>query len=97
MRAAMVGGVGYAAGRGAARRGQAEQEQNARLAELESEQMAAAAPPPPPPPVAAAPPPPPAAPAGDLVSRLQELKALQDQGVLTPEEFDAAKAKLLAS
>jgi hypothetical protein len=95
MRAAMVGGAGYMAGKGAARRSQQEQEQEARLADLEGQQMAAAAPPPPP---MAAPLPPPAAAggAGDLVSKLQELKALQDQGVLTAEEFGVAKAKLLA-
>ncbi|MFE7418648.1 SHOCT domain-containing protein [Rhodococcus sp. NPDC057529] len=44
-------------------------------------------------------PPPPPAPAGgdDLVSRLQELARLKDAGVLTDEEFAAAKAKLLGS
>jgi Short C-terminal domain len=102
LRAAMVGGAGYMAGKSAARRGAAEADQNERLAELESQQYAAAAPPPPPPPVAAAAPPPPPAPAApaaggdDLVSKIQQLKALQDQGVLTAEEFEAAKAKLLA-
>ncbi|KAF0963956.1 MULTISPECIES: SHOCT domain-containing protein [unclassified Rhodococcus (in: high G+C Gram-positive bacteria)] len=46
-----------------------------------------------------APPPPPPEPAGgdDLVSRLQELARLKEAGVLTDEEFAAAKAKLLAS
>jgi len=40
----------------------------------------------------------PAAPAGgvDVVAELQKLAALQQQGILTPEEFAAAKAKLLA-
>jgi len=39
----------------------------------------------------------PAAPAGgvDLVGELQKLAALQQQGILSPEEFAAAKAKLL--
>ena len=32
----------------------------------------------------------------DLASKLTELKALTDQGVLTQEEFTAAKQKLLA-
>ncbi|MFE5701259.1 hypothetical protein CJ179_21765 [Rhodococcus sp. ACS1] len=43
--------------------------------------------------------PPPPAPAGgdDLVSRLQELARLKEAGVLTDEEFAAAKAKLLGS
>jgi hypothetical protein len=97
MRAAMVGGVGYMAGKSVARGSERESEQEQRLAELEAQQQAPAmAPPPPPPP---APPPAPAAapPAGgDLVSKLQELKTLQDEGVLTPDEFAAAKAQLLA-
>lgn len=39
----------------------------------------------------------PAAPAGgtDVVAELQKLAALQQQGILSPEEFAAAKAKLL--
>jgi hypothetical protein len=32
----------------------------------------------------------------DVVSRLRELKGLLDSGALTPEEFDAAKQRLLA-
>jgi hypothetical protein len=32
----------------------------------------------------------------DLVAQLQQLKALRDQGVLTDEEFQRAKAKLLS-
>jgi len=41
----------------------------------------------------------PAAPAGgpDLVDELEKLAQLKDSGVLSQEEFDAAKAKLLAS
>jgi type II secretory pathway pseudopilin PulG len=42
------------------------------------------------PPVAAAP-----APAGDLTSELQRLGDLKAQGILTDEEFSAAKKKLL--
>jgi membrane protease subunit (stomatin/prohibitin family) len=37
-----------------------------------------------------------AAPPSDLASKLVELKSLVDQGVLTQDEFNAAKAKLLA-
>ena len=45
---------------------------------------------------AAAPPPPPAAaPANDLTAQLQQLATLKEQGVLSDEEFAAAKAKLL--
>jgi hypothetical protein len=47
---------------------------------------------------AAAPPAPaaPAAPANDLTSQLQQLATLKEQGILSDEEFTAAKAKLLA-
>ncbi|WP_395245108.1 SHOCT domain-containing protein [Agromyces sp. MMS24-K17] len=47
---------------------------------------------------AAAPPPAAAAPAGgvDVVAELQKLAGLQQQGIITPEEFAAAKAKLLS-
>ena len=55
------------------------------------------APPPPPPP----PPPPaqPAPPAGgtDRIAALKQLGELRDQGVLTEEEFNTEKAKILAS
>jgi hypothetical protein len=45
---------------------------------------------------AAPPPPPPAAPAGDdLIAKLNELGQLKAQGILSDEEFAAAKAKLL--
>jgi hypothetical protein len=56
---------------------------------------------PPPQPVYAAPPPPPPAPAPaaapevDLVAELTRLGSLRDSGILTDEEFAAAKAKLL--
>jgi len=44
----------------------------------------------------AAPPPPAAAPAGDdSMDKLKELAQLHDSGVLTDEEFAAAKAKIL--
>jgi hypothetical protein len=48
-------------------------------------------------PVAAAPPAAPAAPAAgvDIVAELQKLGALREQGILTDDEFAAAKAKLL--
>ena len=49
----------------------------------------------PPPPQQA--PPPPAAPAGDdMITQLQKLGELRDQGILTDEEFAAEKAKVLA-
>ena len=45
---------------------------------------------------AAAPPPPPAAPANDLTTQLQQLATLKEQGILSDDEFAAAKAKLLS-
>ena len=97
MRAAMVGGGAYVAGKHVAK-GQAEDaSQEQRIADLEAQQAAAASPAAAPvaaPPVAA---PPAAAPADDLTSQLMDLKNLMDQGVLSPEEFQQAKAKLLGS
>jgi Short C-terminal domain len=94
--AAMIGGTAYMAnkaGRASAENEMAEQDQDARLAALEQQQAQAAYQPPPP--VAAAPAP--AAGGSDLASKLVELKGLMDQGILSQDEFNAAKAKLLAS
>ena len=79
---------------------QAALESQAQMAEMQAQmeamkaQHAAAAAPPPPPPAPAAP----AAPAGegDLMAQLQKLADLKAAGVLTDDEFAAAKAKLLA-
>lgn len=93
MRAAMMGGAGYAAGKHAQKSNYREAEQEERLSDLEQQQYAqpqAAAPPP-----VAAPPAAPAPAGGDLVSKLGELKSLLDAGALTQAEFDAAKAKVL--
>ncbi len=94
MRAAMMGGAGYVAGKHAANRQTQEAGQEQRLDSLEQSQAPAPAPAPPAP-VAAAPAA--AAPAGgtDIVSKLNELKGLLDSGALTQEEFDAAKAQAL--
>jgi len=97
MRAAMVGGGAYVAGKHVAANQQREAEQSAQIEELQAQQAQQQAPqaaPPPPPPVAA--PPPPAAGGTDIASKLVELKGLMDQGVLTQDEFDQAKQKLLA-
>ena len=98
MRAAMVGGGAYVAGKHVAANQQREADQNAQIEDLQAQQYQQQAPqaaPPPPPPVAAAPPP--AAAGGtDIASKLVELKGLMDQGVLTQDEFDQAKQKLLA-
>jgi hypothetical protein len=41
--------------------------------------------------------PPPAPPARDTVAQLKDLAELKSQGILTDAEFDAQKAKILAS
>jgi predicted flap endonuclease-1-like 5' DNA nuclease len=90
--AAMIGGTAYMGAKAGQRAAQNqaveeqnEYDQNARLAQLESQQA--------PPPQAA---PAAAPPGGDLTGKILELKGLMDQGILTPEEFASAKAKLLA-
>jgi hypothetical protein len=93
MRAAVVGGVAYGAGRHAANKNAQEQAQNEQIAELQQQQAYAAAPPPEP---APAPAPAAAAPQTDMVAQLTQLKSLLDSGALSQEEFDAAKQKLLA-
>jgi len=102
-RAAVIGGTVYAAnkaGQNKANMQQQEADQEERLQALEAHQYAQQPQYAPPPPQQYAPPPPPApaAPAGgvDVVGQLTELAKLRDAGVLTPEEFEAAKAKLLA-
>ena len=84
LRGAVVAGGAYAAGKHVANK-QAEQQAEAYEAGAE-----AAAPP------AEAP----AAPAGGLseaaMQQLQQLAQLKEQGILTEEEFEAQKAKILA-
>jgi hypothetical protein len=89
MGAAMIGGTAYAAHKAGERSAMAAQQE----ADQEAQQAPQAAPPPPP---AAAPPPPAAGGGSDIASQLQNLAQLRDQGVLSPEEFEAAKQKLLA-
>jgi putative oligomerization/nucleic acid binding protein len=90
MGAAMIGGTAYAAHKAGERSAMAAQQEADQEARLEAQQPAA----PPPPPAAA---PPPAAGGGtDIATQLQSLAQLRDQGVLSPEEFEAAKQKLLA-
>jgi len=91
MRAAMVGGGAYVAGKHVANNQAEAASQEQRIADLEAQQTAQQPAPAAPAPVAAAPP------ADDLASKLMNLKSLMDQGVLSPEEFQQAKAKLLGS
>jgi hypothetical protein len=92
MRAAMVGGAGYMAGKKIQQGREADANQDSRIDQLEQQQQAA------PPPAAA--PAAPAAPTGVMsdaaMAQLKQLAELHDQGILTDEEFAAQKQKLLA-
>jgi hypothetical protein len=98
MRAAMVGGAAYATGKHVQRRSQHEYEQDQQIAQMQQGYDQAPPPmqaaPPPPPPMPAAPPAP-AAPARDPIAQLKDLKDLLDAGVLTQDEFDSQKQKIL--
>ncbi len=92
LRAAAVGGGAYMAGKRAANRRadeeQAYADQDARISQLEQQR---AAPPPAPAPAG----PGQAAQPASLSAQLDRLMELRSQGMLTDEEFSAAKAKLL--
>ena len=97
--AAVAGTASYVGSKSAQKGAQAqanEQAQNQQLAELEAQNAALAqqmAAQPAPPPVAA---PVAAAPAGIDMAQLKQLGELHTAGVLSDEEFAAAKAKVLA-
>ena len=109
MRAAVVGGGAYMAGKSRARHqeatAQAEDDQNARISDLEQQQYQQ--PPPPqqqqqqqyqqPPPQYQQPPAPAPAASSPMIDQLNQLADLHQQGVLTDDEFAAAKAKLFNS
>ncbi|MGZ4270880.1 MAG: SHOCT domain-containing protein [Solirubrobacteraceae bacterium] len=84
LRAAAVGGGAYYMGKRHAEGQAREDEQDARISDVESQSAAPTAP---------------AAPAGgmsqDAINQLQQLGQLHEQGVLTDEEFAQQKAKLL--
>jgi hypothetical protein len=90
-RTAVVAGTASAVAGGVSRRQQAHAQQ-ADDAEAWRQQQAMAAQPPPAAEQVAAPPP--AAPV-DVVTQLQGLAALKEQGILTEEEFAAQKARIL--
>lgn len=78
--------------------GRVRRRQEQRWSAEDQRAMAAA----PPPPAAAPPPPPVAAPAssGDMsesLAQLKQLGELRDAGILTDEEFETKKAKILGS
>ena len=90
MRAAVVGGGAYVAGRSMGRRAeqnqQAEDEQNQRISDVEQQ-----APP------ASQEQVPDAAATSPMIDQLNQLATLHQQGILTDEEFTAAKAKLFGT
>lgn len=89
LRAAVVGGGAYMAGKSHARhsmeRQQYEDDQDARISDVEQQQQAS---------YQQAPAP---AQPSPMASQLNELAALHKQGVLTDDEFAAAKAKLIGT
>ena len=91
LRAAVVGGGAYMAGKHVARRQEQQAyqdaDQDARISDLEQQQA-------PPPSYQQAPP---AAQSSPMIDQLNQLAALHQQGVLTDDEFAAAKAKLFGT
>jgi hypothetical protein len=84
LRAAAVGGVAYAAGKKGANSAEEEADPNAPAEQPEAEQQATPGDPGP------------AAPSADQsMEELTKLKGLLDSGVLTQDEFDAQKQKIL--
>ena len=93
MRAAVVGGGAYVAGRSMGRRAeqqqQAEGDQDQRISDLEQQQQQTAPAPQEQAPAAAA--------TSPMIDQLNQLATLHQQGILTDDEFTAAKAKLFGS
>jgi len=87
MRAAVVGGTAYYAGKKGAEAGQREADQNAAIADLQAQQYQQQA-------YQQAPP----AAGGmseDSIEKLKQLAQLHEQGVLTDAEFEVQKQKIL--
>ena len=91
---AVVAGTATAVSGHVARKQDAKAQQAAESQAYEQQQMA-------PPPPAYAPAPAPAPAAGglsqDSINELQQLASLHDQGILTDDEFNAQKAKILGA
>jgi Short C-terminal domain len=89
MRAAMVGGTAYYAGKRVQEGREEDAYRDAQIAELQAQQAAQQAAPAP------------AASGGglsaDTINQLKQLGELKEQGVLTEEEFEAQKQKLLGA
>jgi len=96
MRAAVVGGVAYHAGKRTQEGRDADYDRDARMDELEQQQamqqqqmMQQQA--------AAAPPPAAGGISDDAIEQIQKLGALKEQGLITDDEFEAQKRKLLGA
>ena len=87
-RAAMVGGAAYYAGKRSQDRQSREEEQEYRLQELESQQATL---------VRAAAPQSSGRITPDAMAQLEQLAQLKERGVLTQEEFDTQKRRLLGT
>ena len=83
LRAAVVGGAAYHAGKRVQEGREEDYDREARIAELEAQQsqQAAAAPA--------------AAPQTDMVEQLEKLAKLKQEGILTDAEFEVQKQKIL--
>ena len=86
-RAAIVGGTAYYAGKKVQQGREQDADTEARLEDLEAQQQA--------PQAAPAAPPAPAGMTDESIDQLQKLAALKDQGVLTEEEFQQQKRRIL--
>jgi len=86
LRAAVVGGAAYHAGKRVQEGREADYDRDARMDDLEAQQAAMAQ-------QQAAPAP--AAPQQDPVEQLEKLAKLKEQGILTDAEFEVQKQKIL--
>jgi hypothetical protein len=84
LRAAVVGGAAYHAGKRVQEGREADYDRDARIAELEQQQAMQQ----PAPPVSAGP-------TDETLAQLEKLGQLKQQGILTEEEFQEQKRKLL--
>ena len=94
-----IGGAGYAIGSSRAKGAAQDQAQTQQIADLQAEQEAMkrqAQYVPPPPPQPAEPQDTPGMSTDDKIAQLQKLGELKASGVLTEEEFQAQKAKILS-
>lgn len=84
-----VGRTAVIAGTASAVAGRVNRRQQEKWSEQDAQAQQAAAPPPAAPPATGAD-------SDELIDKLKELATLKDQGILTEEEFNAQKAKILA-